>query len=166
MGRTRSGRMHSWARTNFIQGAAATFRSVDLLAGLSGSLGRQLGPLTVQRIIYSIDLNVESDTTEEINWGIIRVSAEAFAAGEASMPDPQTKLDADWMHWDGAILPSGNNEVAAGVFNSVLAGYLRLEYDIKTGRKIDASNQVLAFIASANGVVIRSSARFQVLILE
>ncbi len=71
----------------------------NLSASLATTLGQTLANVTVGPI--RLDFSFNHQATAVIGdrsagqWGIILVSAEAFAAGNLSVPDPTT--DADWM---------------------------------------------------------------------
>ncbi len=114
-----------------------------LLSGLAfedpGTIVRTRGVITIK------PTSVGSSLTAIGAFGVGLVSAEAFAAGVASIPEPFT--DSDWGGWMVIQSFAFRWEVATAVgeqFASVM-----IDIDSKAMRKVEP-NSVMAFVAESN----------------
>ena len=88
------------------QTLAAATQVIDILTELETNIGRTLVDVTVGRIRLTLPARSNSATGElDIRVGVIPATAEAIAAGTASLPSPGLKADFnnDWMLWDQLI---------------------------------------------------------------
>ena len=95
--------------------------------------------------------------------GLILVTAQALAAGVASLPKPSTEIDADWLWYSQSMI--AENIASPGVNSGILND--RKEVDGKAMRKCD-NNMVLVLVAdvvdSGTASNIRVNAGFRLLL--
>jgi len=96
------------------------------------------------QIIASIDGPVDGDRVV-VNAGIIIVSADAFAAGSASMPSPTSDLDAPWS-WFGTMLLMAQEAVATADGQN----WARLEIDSKAMRRMKTNETAALLVQNAD----------------
>jgi len=129
-----------------IGAGAAMFGSLQTTASVQELISIQI-PATIMRIrgefLAFLTTSAAANSVKAIGVGITLVSNEALAAGAASIPDPLSDLNADWM-WHGFALlgrVSTTEDESAGLTS------VRLEIDTKAMRKVKP-NTSLVFVVS------------------
>ena len=106
-----------------------------------------LSVFTITRIIAELSVQfVASDAIGNIAivyTGIIIVSAEAFAAGAASLPDPRTRQSDDWMYLGMQTLVAS----ATGVNTASGLSAKTMQLDLKGQRKTVPGETVVGVLA-------------------
>jgi len=118
-----------------------------------------LGDYTLRRLRFT--LCARSITTTALsfplamNWGVTIVASEAFDQGPAALPDPEGS-PADWLAYGSECLPQYGNGL---VISTQIP--ITVYVDNKSMRKVNASAQVMAFIAK-NGMTVGPSLEYTI----
>ena len=139
----RSQRLTTWigpAAQNFLAVASA---GATVIASLPfeepATIMRTRGQVSIAPNVVTADLTIAGA------FGICVVSAEAFAAGIAAIPEPFS--DADWGGWF-VWRSFANKVVASAVDDGIFPAAVTMEIDFKAMRKV-TSNEVMVVVAES-----------------
>ena len=82
-----------------------------------------------------------------VSYGIGVVSSDAATVGASALPDPGTEPEYPWLYWASHALGYSNNSVQ----QITGAGAVRVDFDIKSMRKIKPSESLVS-VAQYNNV--------------
>ena len=142
---TRGGnrRLTEWSTFDDGGYTVVTAGGATILSGIAfedpGTIVRTRGVISIKPAAFSADVNIFGA------FGIGLVSAEAFAAGIASVPEPFS--DADWGGWMVLQPFTMNFEVTTDVGR--LLGSMQMVIDSKAMRKVEPSSVMVAVVESA-----------------
>jgi len=111
----------------------------DLLAGFDATYGMIPTDFTVVRVLADLLMLKTANSLGDAGpgMGIIIVSDDAFAAGQASVPHPVSDADADWMFVSRVGFASRTEDHASG------SGWTRLHWDLSGQRILRKANKAL-----------------------
>ncbi len=111
-----------------------------------------LEKLTITRQLANVDIRfIAADgvvNVAQAYLGWIIVSAEAFAAGAASMPDPRIRQSDDWLYlgiWQLKAVSTGTTVAVNGI------SHMHVELDLRGQRK-SVPGEVLAAVVALDGL--------------
>ncbi len=119
--------------------AAATVSGSAFIPGTSITIMRMLG----EYMIVNTGTIVAADGAR-VTVGIGVVSADAFAAGAASLPDPDGEPEYPWLYWASHSFRFPK-ALSATISGDSVSGVIRRPFDIKSMRKMKPG-QALVFI--------------------
>ncbi len=136
---------------HFMNGASLGLSADSTVLGSAGLVGGGT-PFTVIRMLGGYIIGPTSapaaldDVTIGVGIGV--VSADALAAGAGSVPDPIEEPDFPWLYWRSHdFFFAGTDPESANVSAS-----LRVDFDIKSMRKIKPREALIVVVQYANTV--------------
>ncbi len=144
----------------FVADAVAQVSGSVNFAGAGNTILRMLGELLISQQVALVSTEIRLITS-----AIGLFSAEAIAAGVASMPSPSADPNWPWLWWNSTSLVHG---VGALDVTSAGIGMRRIPFDVKTKRKIRSGESLVMLsnyseVSGSTGTVTVTAAQTRVL---
>ncbi len=138
-------------------GATVILSTAMIIGGAAGLLDEEV---TITRLIGQISAVVDldsADTEGSFAIGCYVTRAEAIAAGVASLPNPETDPDAEWLYYIAGLVRN------AAVATKDELSSMRQAFDVRGQRKV-RSGETLVWLLSARTAAVRAAVQGRYLV--
>ncbi len=133
---------------DFVSVASGSVAILSSAIVIGGALGVVDEEVTITRTIGTITVSLNVDTavvTSRFAVGLGVMRSEALAAGVASMPDPETRPDFEWLYYHVGGLKNPNSALRDGPTSSYT-----VPFDVR-GQRIVRTGETPVWLAAARG---------------